>query len=486
MGIAIGLAIRHRNEKLEAREQKLVVANHWFALIWFFIGLPTLVVAPLVVVGEAPIFHWTYPVAIVVLFPNVFVRLLTLPLGAVRSTYRLSLLANFTWTLRPRTGALCAALLARFRRPEPFGSLPVDSWLTDRTKPPQGILVSTDLLADALTSCLRGDLQRCRILMETILRYPTKACGRQDGRLAREWLLLDAAAHGHWHRVGLIHGPWARWTRLGAFLNQVSLGLALRAAESPVEARSSYFRRSILVLSWSTAPRPWATRPLMLRAWRSVRPDQASEADPTLEASSEEGFAPAIREALTRSALGTDPSAAALAWQEALGSLDFEPWLSRRAEVLSIDVGQAEQAIHESVAAAWEEMSTSTGVALNPALAGGWLGSRHTQLLNSLEEAAEVLEALSENPDEVEPIRHLEAWLALRRRFDEALQSGVDLGLAVYQVHDAIWNWSAELFNTQGQKSLAHSLFAWLHDYALALGDQETAEQMRDNLKLDV
>ena len=180
------------------------------------------------------------------------------------------------------------------------------------------------------------------------------------------------------------------------------------------------------------------------------------------------------------------PKATALAWQKALSSTDFETWLEARSAELGIDSGAAVQSIYESVAASWQEVSESTGVPLDPELAQGWLHDQQAHCLNSLEESADALNRLGESEEILEPGHHLEAWLAFCRRFDEALKAGAGLGLAFYQVRVAVWNGSAELFNTQGQKALAHSIFGWLHDHAVAIDDQHTAEQMRAHMKLAV
>ncbi len=486
LGIALGLLLRYRNRRREAREQRLVAPSQWFTAVWFFVGLPALVVVSLIAAGEAPAFHWTYPLAALVLFPNLWIRLLVQPFGAIRWIYRFSLLANFTWTLRPKTGALCAALLARMKHTEPFGSLPIDRWLVDRSKPPQGILLSTDLLADALLSDLRGDRRRTRFLMETILRFPSKACGRKDAQLAHEWLLLQAAEKGHWYRIPLIHRG-ARWTRLGAFLRQISLALTddgdPQSAEHPSWKRRA--RRLMLGLTWILAPRPWATRPLLLRAQQHLEPstELLTEAEASVESPAHE---PTL-EAMAHTVRATDPTATASAWRKVMSSTDFAAWVESRCEALGIDPGAATQAIYESVADSWQELSETTGLALDPEVAQGWLHDQQAHRLSSLEESAEALNQLGEDDEEIlEPIHHLEAWLAFCRRFDEALQAGAALSLTFYQVRVAVWNGSAELYNTQGQKALAHSMFAWLHDHAVAIGDSHTAEQMRAHMKLAV
>ena len=474
IGIVLYAFFSRRDTRKERIANGLLVADDRWGCIWLIFGIPTIIFVTLVLTGDvtpAP-FHWSYPILAIILFPDRVNRIVCIPAGWARPAYHLTALANFVWNLNPRAGAVSNALLACARRP----GAAIPDWLPRRTLNGQGILVSTDLLASALRRDLEGDTERARILMESVLRFPYKARGRRDQAIASRWLLLDAARTGRWERMAILR-PWTRMSRLGFFFRAVADGLLDR----PVSAGR-------LRLTWLLAPRPWATWPLLRRALKVLRegpePDPAdASAAPDLQESSPlpTPSEPELPEEAVRLTTDGRGHAAAEAWGDYLDGARFESWLRRRCEEEKVDPERLRREVNRSVS----ETLDGLGVSLGSARPESWDEDRGV-LLTRLEEAAELLEARSERGEAFEPMDEVEAWCSLRRLFDDAAGAGVPLVLAYRQVEEPLWNWAVWLFNKNRQRAFGQSIFAWLHDYAMAVGDEETAEQMRANLKHEV
>ena len=106
IGLILGLSLVSRSFWRDRRRQHLVVRTRYFPWIWIVVWVTAALIHDIRIhEGAEPRYHPAYLLVVLVLCPDLIVRLVFRPLGWTRAAYALSLLANVTWNLAPRAGA---------------------------------------------------------------------------------------------------------------------------------------------------------------------------------------------------------------------------------------------------------------------------------------------------------------------------------------------------------------------------------------------
>ncbi len=172
-----------------------------FLLVWLVCGWLVHVTLPAIRASHpAMAAAWLTPL-FVLLFPWPLARAVTIPLGLIRTSYYLTLLASFTWWRDLPGGAVVAAMLAARRRARqlstcrdpPKGTLPprTDGWLRTKLETLH-VLRAAGTAASALAGeLLDGDRNLAREKMRAVLEFDPRVCPRAADALAKRTLAED-------------------------------------------------------------------------------------------------------------------------------------------------------------------------------------------------------------------------------------------------------------------------------------------------------
>jgi hypothetical protein len=203
---------------------------------------------------------------ILVWAPTPLLRWIVVPLRMPRTAY---------WTVRIcfplelikeiDAGAVVYGALALARKSPSNEAI---GWLERKLRNAQTIQ-GAGVVAAGLLAALRKDVDRARGLLGTADRMPARLIPRSIRAIARDWLVVDAARVGNWHRVirlGLSSTNRLRWSSNMARIAERLTGAA--------HARPNW----LLWQGFLLAPRRRVTYPLFRRALavprrRSVQPD---------------------------------------------------------------------------------------------------------------------------------------------------------------------------------------------------------------------
>jgi len=203
--------------------------------------------------------------------PTPLVRWIVVPLRMPRTAY---------WTVRIcfplglikeiEAGAVVYGALALARKSPSNKAI---SWLERKLRNAQTIQ-GCGVVAAGLLAALRKDIDRARGLFGTADRMHERLIPRSIRAIARDWLVVDAARAGNWHRVirlGLSSTNRMRWSYTMA-------RIAERLTGAP-QARPNW----LLWQCFLSAPRRRVTYPLFRRAVgvprrRSMQPDAPASA----------------------------------------------------------------------------------------------------------------------------------------------------------------------------------------------------------------
>ena len=203
--------------------------------------------------------------------PTPLVRWIVVPLRMPRTAY---------WTVRIcfplglikeiEAGAVVYGALALARKSPSNEAI---SWLERKLRNAQTIQ-GCGVVAAGLLAALRKDIDRARGLFGTADRMHERLIPRSIRAIARDWLVVDAARAGNWHRVirlGLSSTNRMRWSYTMA-------RIAERLTGAP-QARPNW----LLWQCFLSAPRRRVTYPLFRRAVgvprrRSMQPDAPASA----------------------------------------------------------------------------------------------------------------------------------------------------------------------------------------------------------------
>jgi hypothetical protein len=190
--------------------------------------------------------------------PHPFIAHVLVPLGACRVAWALDRATGHVWHRRPDRGAAAAlwGALALLRRPGESAASFVERDLSRQLE-----LGSSGAAAAALVALSRGDVDTARAVFTAISENDGAVVYGQAGRLAREFLALEAASKGDWRRA-LIVATGAPRSRLTRWLAHAARRVVRPGPVDDV----------LLGPLWLIAPQRSATRAMARVARRSLDP----------------------------------------------------------------------------------------------------------------------------------------------------------------------------------------------------------------------
>jgi hypothetical protein len=482
--IGIIVAVRLLNTARDTRRQvSPYAAQTGYLLLTFLAILPLMLGAWL---GLQEGLWWCapfLPLGLVLCFPWTTARSVFIPLGWPRAAYRFGTLAMASWGSDHLGGQALAGVwaLLRARNPSPEDRAWVEERLANTCTPLRGAAI----VAHGLMAASRGDLETARTLCRSVSLLDRRVAPRLARKLALEWSLADAAAHGRWRDVLELSQRGSGSYSLAAFFR----ASARRLLGEPRAGRFA------LVVWWVLARRWWATGPLLKRAWRA-RPLPASPLETDAgeaRAMDPLGRALELHAALARVPAGQEAtalSAAAAAWDEALSSMQVRDLAAERAQGLGPHSGgDALDALGDEVAeelAAWalarevrlEQLEPGSDMLENVAY------RVRDELLERIESAAvDVSYRLAER----RPLHSEEEWrhfLALQHQCTLAASIGGrdTRRLAFEAVNVPLCNLGVWLFNEREERAIANGMFQWLLEESREVGSEEDRLRYQNNV----
>ena len=397
-------------------------------------------------------------VGLSVVFAELPLRLVLVPLGLVRTTFTFSWLAGHPdHRVSAHVGAAFWAAQALLRKPSADGARFLEARLSVCAE-----LAPLGAAASALIALSRDQPERARGIFEGVASLRHGAATLDVASLAHEFRVLDAAGRGEWLQVSHLADFLPR-SRLTRFLSAV----ARRTRYEP-DAPS----RFVLWLAWLLAPRRRATRELMRQALR------IAPAEPVAEASAD--FAAQVRlvrcfpnalrrEDLAIAARSLDVLRSSPKWLsevsqrvQALGAKHTNAERVRVDVVANAEADLAEIMLDARIPAAWLPAG-ATGTAVRARVREGRV-ERVELLAKELHRRARVHHDLPE-PDE------WIAWGDLSRACNELLcdsVSATDQQMLFRLVHRPLWSYGYRQAFQRGQRALGRAAFQLQRDLAEA------------------
>ncbi|WNG13955.1 hypothetical protein [Cystobacter fuscus] len=411
-------------------------------------------------------------------------RWVFIPLGWPRVAYGFSYLAAWSWGADPKGGRVLAAAWALLRARTP-PTQEYDHWLRQHLETTCTPKRGAALVASALLAASRGDLETARLICRGMNHLDPRVAPRLARKIALEWSLADAAAHGRWREVIELARSGSGSFLLAAFFRDS----ARRLLGEPSVGRF------VLGMEWVLARRWVSTWPLLERAWRAT--PHASSPGETPVATEPLEHALACHAALARVTPGHEEAAfssAVSAWEQALDSERVRELVEERARGAGpgVDAHEALETLRHEVTeelAAWalaRELplhSLATGSALLEAVT-------YQACNEQLERIESIAWDMSRRMEEKQPLPSsdvYEQWrdfLALQRRCARVTaMGGLDARrLAFEAVNVPLCNLGAWLFNVREERAVANGMFRWLLAEARVVGSQEDQQRYLDNV----
>ncbi|HYO55157.1 hypothetical protein [Archangium sp.] len=424
-----------------------------------------------------------FPLGLVLCFPWTTARSVFIPLGWPRAAYRFGTLAMASWGSDHLGGQALAGVwaLLRARNPSPEDRAWVETRLENTCVPMRGAAI----VAHGLLAASRGDLETARTLCRSVGLLDGKVAPRLARKLALEWSLADAAAHGRWRDV-------VELSRRGS--GSYSLAAFFRASARRLlgEPRAGRFA---LVVWWVLARRWWATWPLLKRSWRAPPLPASTRATDASETRATEplGRALELHAALARVPAGQEAmalSAATAAWDEALSSMRVRDLAAERARGLGPHSGaEALDALGDEVSEELAAWALAREVKLDQLEPGSEMLENvayrvRDELLERIDSAAQ---DVSYRLAERRPLSSEEEWrhfLALQRQCTLAAAIGGQdtRRLAFEAVNVPLCNLGAWLFNEREERAIANGMFRWLLEESREVGSDEDLRRYQNNV----
>jgi hypothetical protein len=429
--------------------------------------------APFVLGGLALCFPWTTT------------RWVFIPLGWPRVAYYFGYLTAWSWGADPKGGRVLAAAwaLLRARTPSARYRTQLEQYLENTCIPKRGAA----LVASGLLAASRGDLETARLLCRGMTHLARKIAPRLARKIALEWSLADAAAHGQWRDVVELARSGSGSYTFAAFFRDS----ALRLLGDPRVGRF------VLGARWVLARRWVSTWPLLERAWRAPPLSVPPEKLPGMPATEPLEHALECHAALARVPAGHEQAAfssAVRAWDLALDSMRVRDLAEERSRGggPGVDPTEALETLQREVTeelAAWalaHELplhSLATGSTLLEAV----MDQACNEQLERIESSAE---AMSRRVEEKRPLTfsHVgEEWrdfLLLQRQCARVTAMGGQDArrLAFEAVNVPLCNLGAWLFNERRELAIANGMFRWLLAESHVVGSLEDQNRYRDNV----
>jgi hypothetical protein len=384
------------------------------------------------------------------------------------------------WVLVPLGWVRAACAIARFAKPlaaDPAaGAVFVGAWAHRKHRRPadrqflEGKLAASmplggaGIAASGLLAVAQGDVAQARAWLRSLDWVHPKVLPPVCAKVAREWLVAEAASRGAWDEVlTSAKGPTTRATRLLVLVARLMTRGSVVTRGSVPDSTVAPMLRLELWLTWLIAPHRRAFLPLVRQALAPTPPfapplvDEPPAGDPETPYRS-----PAVpgqdllQIALAAQAAAiTAPSAehlaeAVVAWERALPGLP-----APIAEAARVDLAAV-------AAAARLPIPEGTG------FADELRREVRRDVLEELETVSAALESRVSAGRVHDAFAEWTTFLELRRMYDEAGSlAGREAQRLVYaRVHDALCPLAVILWNQRKEHPLANAIFRWLLDEA--------------------
>ncbi len=443
-----------------------------FTLVNYILLLDgTWVSVPLFLLGLALCFPWTTA------------RWVFIPLGWPRFAYRFGAMAMASWGADRFGGRVLAGAWALLRDAKPSPeALP---WLQKELENKCAPLRGAAIVAHGLLAAQRGDLESARALCRGVNLLDRKIAPRLARKLALEWCLADAAAHGRWRDVIDLSQRGSGSYSFAAFFRAAARRLL-------GEPRAGRFA---LVAWWVLARRWWATWPLLKRAWKDppAPPSVLGLDEPELLELDALGRALELHAALARVPEGREARAflqATAAWDAALKSTHLQDLAAERAQGLRPGSGAgAVDALRDEVEeelAAWalaHELPLERLEPGNDVLESVAYRARN-EVLERIESASEDISRRVAARERLASAEEWRLFLSLQRQcaLAAALGGHDARRLAFEAVNVPVCNLGAWLFNELDEKAIANGMFRWLLEESLQVGSDEDQRRYQQNV----
>lgn len=468
----------------EMRGEERSPAND-FVMLWLCLVVFTALVFGMSLAGAL----WCVPLfvlGLILLMPWTFSRHVLIPLGMSRTARFLSSLAGWTWGSDRKGGGLVAGAWAILRQPVPNRDRMAE---IEAARDAEEHLTAAQVLATGLLAAARDDLESARALVESVDAIGRNTTPTMVHKLAREWLVADAAERGDWARVALLARSTTHRTRMTRLLCAVGARLA-RGADAPSSA-----------FLWAL----WLIAPMRRRTYAWVRRAQVLPREP--------GHAPLPMDRRLGTTLLPDHHADALSahafaleqepssltaevienlarvWDQALTSPATRRAIMQRAAALGVrSADRALKVLGDDVArdiagmarAAQAPIAERRSDSFILGEAQRWL---RNELMSEIELAFDALDARAAQKRALSPMDEWRDWLSLRGLYERAARlGGLELRrLAFPHIHHIVCKLGVWLWNERREHLMANAMFRWLLDEALAVGDAEAIELQSRN-----
>ena len=450
----------------------------WFAvklILYFFIGA--------VVMADSGAFARIvlHTVAAFLILPGLFIRFVFIPLGMVRTAY---------WTFRClrgsgfgkeyRLGACVMAALALARRRD---REPGSAWLAGQLPHIAAIHLGYDMLV-GLIAALNGKHDTARTVFHLIDTTKGPDALR---RIARDWLVADAAAKGDWQDV-----IWRGRRGRDSFRWSYAVARMAERIDHRREAPADW----LLILLFLRAPRRLRLWPLLDKARsvprrpkkaeiKAIRPQNWQQAVAELAAmlrKMEQTGKPPTR---TRFAAGIQGAAAALV------APALRERLEERLRTLNPNLSDPRAGADAAIAATQGQLVrlARTLIERAPELAED--GAERPLISDAIDDirrlAFQEIETLSQDfarrtaEDAALPgAEEWAAWAALRARAERLLKLAPQSEDALFAaMYTPMCNFAVHQHNTLQRHRLAHDIFCWLKRHSAS--NPVAAELLRKN-----
>jgi len=419
-------------------------------------------------------------VALVVVasFPAWILHGLLIPLGRWRAAYFLALVSPpLAHSYEVRGGAVLVGALAlgRRRAVDPAAA----AWLEARLVRARSVR-SVWMTAAGLLAAARGRPETARRLLHAVDGLSRRST-RLARRVAREWLVADAAEKGDWGDVAaLARGRWEliRWPYLMGAIARRLLG---------VDAPSDLALRGL----WLAAPHRRRTLPILRRALAVPRRPggEVSGASPR-QGDPREVLAAALsaHAACLACPTGAALVAAGQAWDAASRAPSVRAFFARRAAAL--DARQTpDGALERLLETARQDLAplvaqASPAVVERSPLLGEAAALARRDRMAEIEELVRAMAARSSRRVAVPVAEEWMDWGALRSACDRVNRGArAEARRALFvTVYGSACNHAVWLYNARDQRLLANGMFRWLAREARTVGDAAAAELLEKNV----
>ncbi len=460
-----------------------------FMMAWLMGALSAFVFAALGLVGVL----WCIPIAaalLALLMPWTIARRVLIPLGASRAARFMSELSGWAWGRDRHGGGLVAGAWALLRQKEPSSTAIV---ALEQSRGNAERLGATQVLATGLIAAARGDREAARQLIASVGEIGVKTSPKLAHKLAREWLVADAAESGSWERVADLAGkpgPRTRMTRL------------LGAVGSRLSQRQKAPGTPLLWLHWAVAPSRRNTLQLVRAAARVAPAGGSGKNQPRLRLDTSirpEPYADALDSHVAvltkrehRGLVAVDLASLARVWDRALGAPGTRAMIMQRAAILGARSGErALSDLCQAVATDLADLARSAELAI-----ADWRPDKtcstvladaqrqlENELMASIELAFDVLFERTSAKRQLSSIDEWREWLSHRAMYQRAASlGGIEMRrLAFHHVHHTVCKLAVWLWNERKEHLMANAMFRWLLTEAMAVGDTEAIELQSRN-----